>query len=196
MSTAFTVWCTGLPSSGKTALAEELAHQLATRGLPAELINSGKMRRTPLGAGLGFSKEDRDTNVHRHGFAANLLVRNGVIAVVSAVSPYGDARDAVRAELKDFIEVYVSTPRAACVDRDKSGNWVKALNGDIRSFTGVDDPYEEPENPEIEMDLSQISIEAGVRRVLSFLEEHKRIPPMPDLGTGSEDDRLLDPGAH
>jgi adenylylsulfate kinase len=190
MSSGFTVWCTGLPSSGKSALADLLVTQLEQRGLLVELINSGRMRRTPLGASLGFSKDDRDTNLRRHAFAAHLLVRNGVVAVVSAVSPYQATREQIRAELGDYVEVYVSTPAAACVERDTKGNWAKALNGDIRGFTGVDDPYEVPDNAEVEIDLSQLSMEAGARRVMTALERLGRIAPLP---SGSEDDQLLDP---
>jgi len=190
VSNGFTVWCTGLPSSGKSALADGLVAQLQSRGLMVELINSGRMRRTPLGASLGFSKDDRDTNVRRHALAAHLLARNGVIAVVSAVSPYRNTRTQIRAELGDFVEVYASTPAETCIERDTDGNWAKALDGQIRGFTGVDDPYEAPEAPEVEVDLSQVSAEAGVRRVLAVLERLGRIAP---LQAASEDDQLLDP---
>jgi adenylylsulfate kinase len=189
--TAFTVWCTGLPSSGKSALADALAPAIMARGFQVEVINSGRMRRTPLGASLGFSKDDRDTNVRRHAFAANLLVKNGVVAIVSAVSPYATTRTAVRAELGEFAEVYVSTPKASCIDRDKDGAWAKALNGDIRNFTGVDDPYEVPTNPEVEVDLAQLSVEAAVKRIMLKLEDLGLVAPVRD-GI-SEDDRLLDP---
>jgi adenylyl-sulfate kinase len=193
LTSAFTVWCTGLPSSGKSALADAVAAQLRARGLTVDVINSGRMRQTPLGANLGFSREDRDTNVRRHAFAAHMLVRNDVVAVVSAVSPFRATRQEVRDQLNDFVEVYVSTPRAACIDRDKEGMWAKALNGDIRNFTGVDGPYEAPESPEAEVDLSQVSVEAGARRVLATLERLGRIAPMKSAAI-SEDDALLDPG--
>jgi adenylylsulfate kinase len=191
VSTAFTVWCTGLPSSGKSQLAESLAPAILARGFQVEIINSGKMRKTPLGASLGFSKGDRDTNIQRHAFAANLLTKNGVVAIVSAVSPYEATRNAVRAELGNFVEVYVSTPKAACIDRDKDGAWAKALNGEIRGFTGVDDPYEAPDAPDVTVDLSVLSIEAAVKRTLLKLESLELIPPS-RVGS-SEDDRLLDP---
>lgn len=191
MSTAFTVWCTGLPSSGKSQLAEALSPIVRARGLQTEVINSGKMRRTPLGASLGFSKDDRDTNVRRHAFAANLLVKNGVVAIVSAVSPYASTRAAVRAELGDFLEVYVSTPKAACIDRDKDGAWAKALTGEIRGFTGVDDPYEVPESPDVTVDLSQLSLEAAVNRILKSLEDRGLVAPLQD--NAPEDAGLLDP---
>jgi len=190
LSTGFTIWCTGLPSSGKSALADALRVQLQSRGILVDLINSGRMRKTPLGASLGFSRDDRDTNIRRHAFAAHLLVRNGVVAVVSAVSPYRATREQIRAELGDFVEVYVSTPAEACIERDTKGHWAKALDGQIRGFTGVDDPYEAPESPDVEVDLSQISIEAGVRRILTGLERLGRIAPQP---AAAEDDQLLDP---
>lgn len=191
MERAFTVWCTGLPSSGKSQLAEAVAAAIGARGLQTEVINSGKMRKTPLGASLGFSRDDRDTNVHRHAFAANLLVRNGVVAIVSAVSPYADTRNAVRTELEQFAEVYVSTPKSACIDRDTDGAWARALRGEIRGFTGVDDPYEVPLAPDVDVDLSQISLEAAVNRVLVALE---RMGLLRSVGTASSEDAgLLDP---
>ena len=190
MPSAFTIWCTGLPKSGKSALSDALAVAIRGRGFQVELINSGRMRQTPLGATLGFSKDDRDTNVRRHAFAANLLVKNGVVAIVSAVSPYAATRAEVRAELDPFVEVYVSTPKVSCIERDRDGVWSKALNGEIRNFTGVDATYEVPEAPEVEADLAQLSTEGAVSRVLAKLEGLGLIPPAPSL---SEDDRLLDP---
>ena len=191
MESAFTVWCTGLPSSGKSQLAEALAAAIGARGLQTEVINSGKMRKTPLGASLGFSRDDRDTNIQRHAFAANLLVRNGVVAIVSAVSPYADTRRAVRNELGAFAEVYVSTPKSACIDRDKDGAWARALRGEIRGFTGVDDPYEAPIEPDVDVDLSQISLEAAVNRVLAALEHMNLLQSSGSMS--SEDAGLLDP---
>lgn len=190
MPSAFTIWCTGLPKSGKSALADALAVAVQGRGFQVELINSGRMRKTPLGASLGFSKDDRDTNVRRHAFAANLLVKNGVVAIVSAVSPYANTRAEVRAELSPFVEVYVSTPKAACIERDRDGVWAKALNGEIRNFTGVDATYEVPDAPEVAADLAQLSTEGAVNRVMAKLEALGLIPAAPGQ---SEDDRLLDP---
>ena len=190
MPSAFTIWCTGLPKSGKSALAEGLALAIRARGFQVELINSGMMRKTPLGASLGFSRDDRDTNIRRHAFAANLLVKNGVVAIVSAVSPYAATRKEIRTELDPFVEVYVSTPKAACIERDRDGVWAKALNGEIRNFTGVDALYEAPEQPEVEADLAQLSIEGAVNRILAKLENLRLIAPKPGE---SEDDRLLDP---
>ncbi len=193
MDNAFTIWCTGLPSSGKSALADAVVEQLRIRGLSVELINSGRMRQTPLGASLGFSRDDRDTNIRRHAFAAHLLVRNDVVAVVSAVSPFQSTRQEIRSQLGEFVEVYVSTPRAACIDRDKSGMWARALDGQVRNFTGVDGPYEPPQNPEVEVDLSQLSVEAGARRVMTTIERIGLVAPL-KTGAATEDDLLLDPG--
>jgi len=192
VNTAFTIWCTGLPSSGKSGLADALGPAISSRGFQVEVINSGRMRRTPLGASLGFSKNDRDTNLRRHAFASNLLVKNGVVAIVSAVSPYAATRAAIRNELDRFLEVFLSTPKAACIERDVDGAWAKALNGEIRDFTGVDAPYEAPVDADVEVDLSQLSVEAAVQRVILKLEDLKWVAPLQNRGT--EDDRLLDPG--
>ena len=174
--TAFTVWFTGLPASGKSALARQVQTRLEGRGLRVELIDSGRLRRTPLGATMGFSRDDRDVNVRRHAFAAHLLAKNGVVALVSAVSPYRGTRGEVRAELGDFFEVWVRTPRAACIERDESGNWARALQGEIRNFTGVDGPYEAPEAAELETDLSVEEVDAATARLLEALEARGWVP--------------------
>lgn len=175
----FTVWLTGLPCSGKSSLAEALARAIRDHGLPVEVIDSGKLRHTPLGATLGFTKDDRDLNVRRHALAARLLVRNGVVAVVAAVSPHRATRDLIREELKDLVEVWVATPKAACIDRDSTGLWSRALRGEIRHFTGVDDPYEEPLHPEVVVDLSKDSLEEAVARIMAVLSEEGRLPGNP-----------------
>lgn len=168
---AFTIWFTGLPASGKTPLAYAVGDRLRAHGWPIEVINSGKLRRSPLGAALGFSKADRDLNVQRHGLAAGLLARNGVIALVTAVSPYRAARDKIRQQLQDFFEIYVSTPPAICVERDVTGLWKQALAGDLRNFTGVDGPYEPPENPEFVADLSDGEIYRPADAIVQTLIE-------------------------
>ena len=167
---AFTVWFTGLPASGKSTLAEAVAEHIIARGLPAEVINSGKLRKTPLGASLGFSRGDRDLNVRRHALAASLLARNGVVALVTAVSPYRATRDEIRRELKDFAEVHVATPPDVCAEWDRSGLWRKALAGKLRGFTGVDDPYEAPLSPEARVDLSALSVETAAAKVVAAIE--------------------------
>lgn len=185
--TAFTVWLTGLPASGKSELGEAIAGVLAERGSPVELISSGRLRRTPLGASLGFSKDERDTNVRRHAFAARLLVRNGVSAVVSAVSPYAATRQEVRAQLDPFVLVYVATPRATCLERDTTGNWERALQGEIRNFTGVDGPYEVPEDADVRVDLSEQDEAEALARVVACLEQRGLVGPPPM----APEDRLI-----
>lgn len=166
---AFTIWFTGLPASGKSTLATAVAQQLTAQGWPVEVIDSGKLRRTPLGASLGFSRGDRDLNVRRHALAAGLLARNGVVALVTAVSPYRATRDQIRAELGDLIEVHVDTPPEVCVQRDPSGLWRRALAGELQGFTGVDDPYEPPLHPEARVDLSETTPGDGAAQVLAAL---------------------------
>jgi len=167
---AFTIWFTGLPASGKSTLAYAVADRILARGLSAEVIDSGKLRKTPLGASLGFSRGDRDLNVRRHGLAARLLARNGVVALVAAVSPYRATRNEIRAELKDFVEVHVATPPEVCAEWDNGGLWRKALAGELQGFTGVDDPYEAPDNPEARVDLSALSIDTAVEQIMDAIE--------------------------
>lgn len=170
MSSGFTVWLTGLPASGKRHVAACLVALLEARGLPVERIDSGKLRRTPLGARLGFSPAERDLNARRHALAARMLTRNGVVAVVSAVSPAAATRAAIRAELDGYVEVYVATPPDACAARDRSGNWARARAGTLADFTGVDAPYEAPTAPDVRVDISEISPEAAARTVLAALD--------------------------
>ena len=172
-----TIWVTGLPASGKRVLATAIAAGLRERSQAVEVIDSGRLRRTPLGATLGFSRDDRNTNVRRHAMAAAMLTRNGVVAVVSAVSPYRAARDAIRAELGDFVEVWVSTPAEACATRDQSGNWARALAGELDGFTGVDAPYEASPRPEVSADLSVESVDSAAARVLALLDDRANAAP-------------------
>lgn len=148
------------------ALAQALAARLPH---PVEVIDSAKLRASPLGASLGFSREDRDLNCGRHAFAARLLAKNGVIGIVKAVSPYRATRDAIRQDAGRFVEVHVSTSREVCIDRDPKGVWARALAGEIRNFTGVDDPYEEPLNADAVVDLGRVSAEDGAEVVLEAL---------------------------
>lgn len=165
------VWITGLPASGKNTLAEAIGRDLNARCVPFEIIDSGKLRETLLGDTLGFTREERDANCRRNAFVAGLLAKNGVVAIVSSVSPYRSTRDALRQEMDGFVEVWVSTPKEVCVDWDPKGLWAKALAGEIRQFTGVDDPYEPPLSPEVEVDLSQVAASEAAQRVLVFLED-------------------------
>src|ERR1039458_218040 len=142
----FTVWFTGLSGSGKSTIAERVALKLERRGLPVEILD-GDVVRTHLSKGLGFSHEDRDENIKRVGFVCQLLSRNGVVAIASVISPYREARDQNRKKIKNFVEVYTRCPVELCAERDLKGLYQKAQAGEIKGFTGVDDPYEPPLNP-------------------------------------------------
>jgi adenylylsulfate kinase len=166
----FTVWFTGLSGAGKSTLAEMLFHELRRRDLKVELLD-GDVVRTNLSKGLGFSKEDRDTNILRIGFVANLLTRNGVATIVSAISPYRDARNQSRAMIKDFVEIFVHATVDECAKRDVKGLYAKALSGEITGFTGVSDPYEPPQSPEIYIDTMTQSPDESLQLVLNELAD-------------------------
>ena len=153
----------------RCGLGSERAAALAERGVVSESIASGTLRESLLNNTLGFSKDHRDANCRRNAFAAQVLARHGVVAIVSAVSPYRATREAIRDSIQDFVEVHVATPKEACVDRDTKGLWAKALAGEIRNFTGVDDPYEAPTNPEIVVDASQMPVQACTSLLLEKL---------------------------
>lgn len=166
----FTAWFTGLPCSGKTTVADRVAEILRDRGYRVERLD-GDIVRKELTSDLGFSKEDRDENIKRVTFVAKLLTRNGVAVLATFVSPYRERRDKTREEIGDFVEVYTRCPVEVCIERDTKGMYNRALAGEIKDFTGVDDPYEEPENPELILDTDRESIGESVRRVLEKLEE-------------------------
>ena len=168
MPKTVTVWFTGLPSSGKTTVAVEVLRALRCRDRAAELLDGDEIRRW-LWPELGFSKEDRDKNVRRLGYIANLISRNGVITLVAAVSPYRAVRDEVRVLLGAFIEVYVSAPVETCFNRDTKGLYKKATEGEIKNLTGFDDPYEPPLSPEVMIDTSRSSLFECSRKVLDAL---------------------------
>lgn len=147
-STGFTIWFTGLSGSGKSTITHLLEARLRELGRKVEVLD-GDVVRTHLSKGLGFSKEDRDTNILRIGWVAEVLSRNDVIAIAAAISPYRDIRDQVRANVGRFVEVYVEAPLEVLADRDVKGLYRKAMAGEIKGFTGVDDPYEAPLNPEV-----------------------------------------------
>ena len=170
-----TVWTTGLSGSGKTTIARELADQLKARGVNVEILD-GDVVRTNLSKGLGFSKEDRDINIRRIGFVANLLSRNGVIAITAAISPYRAIRDEVRELTDRFVEVYVEAPLEVCESRDVKGMYAKARAGEIKGFTGIDDPYEEPLNAEVVCHTANESVEQSVAKILTFLESKGHVP--------------------
>ena len=171
----FTVWFTGLSGSGKSTIAEMLYHEFQARGLKTEILDGDEVRKN-LSKGLGFSKEDRDTNILRIGFVANLLTRNGVATICCPISPYKETRDACRETIGEFVEVYVhATVDEIAANRDPKGLYKKALAGEITGFTGVDDPYEVPENPEITVDTLSQTPEESLQHVLTRLRELGRI---------------------
>jgi len=173
-----TVWLTGLSGAGKTTITEALEKELRARGCQLEVLD-GDIVRTNLTKGLGFSKEDRDTNVRRIGFVANLLTRNGVIVLVSAISPYRNIREEVREKIGNFVEVYVSAPVEVCESRDVKGLYKRARAGEIKQFTGIDDPYEPPLNPEVNCRTHEETLDESLGKVLTTLEELGYLEPSP-----------------
>lgn len=170
MEKGFILWFTGLSGSGKTTITKALEPELKARGCKVEILD-GDVVRTNLSKGLGFSQEDRDTNIRRIGFVAHLLSRNGVVAMTAAISPYRAIRDEIRAMEPNFVEVYVTAPLEVCESRDVKGLYAKARAGEIKGFTGIDDPYEEPVNPEIICYTERESVEESVKKVLTKLEQ-------------------------
>ena len=165
-----TLWFTGLSGAGKSTLSEKVYEKLKLAGAKVELLDGDEVR-THLSKGLGFSKEDRDINVHRLGFVSQLLSRNGVIAIVAAISPYRETRDQVRAKIDNFVEIYVHCPIEVLAERDVKGLYKRALAGEIANFTGVSDPYEAPIAPEINVDSSTETLEESEARVWARLAE-------------------------
>jgi adenylylsulfate kinase len=166
----FTLWFTGLSGAGKSTLARLVETELKRWGYKVEVLD-GDVIRTNLSKGLGFSKEDRDTNIRRIGFVCHLLTRNDVIAIAAAISPYREIRDEVRLQIGDFVEVFVKCPVEVLVERDVKGLYKRALAGDVKNFTGIDDPYEEPLDPELTVSTDVETPETSARRILARLEE-------------------------
>ncbi len=167
---ACTIWFTGLPSSGKSTLAEMLDKRLKKMGHYVEVLD-GDVVRTNLSKGLGFSKEDRDINIRRIGFVCHLLTRNGTFAISAAISPYRETREEIREQIGDFVEVFVKCPLEECIRRDVKGLYKKALAGEIKEFTGVSDPYEEPLNPEVVVESDKEEPEESLNKILIKLAE-------------------------
>jgi adenylyl-sulfate kinase len=173
----FVVWFTGLSGAGKSTITDALVPELRSLGKKVEVLD-GDVVRTHLSKGLGFSREDRDTNIARIAFVAHLLARNGVVVIVAAISPFKQARDDARARIGDFVEVHVAPPLEACIERDTKGLYKKALAGEIAQFTGISDPYEPPTSPELVLDTSAHDLRASVASVkkklveLGYLETH------------------------
>ena len=169
MSDGFTLWFTGLSGAGKSTIANLVAGELRTRGHKVEILDGDEVR-TNLSKGLGFSKEDRDTNIRRIGYVCNLLARNGVIAISAAISPYRDIRDEIRRHHQRFFEVYMKCSIEKLSERDVKGLYKKALAGEIKNFTGISDPYEEPLNPELVLDSGTENVELSLHKLLRTLE--------------------------
>jgi len=168
------IWLTGLSGAGKSTLAQSIAGHLSDRGRKVEILDGDEVREN-LSRGLGFSREDRDTNVRRIGFVARLLARNGVTVLAAAISPYQQSRDDVRSQIESdgarFLEVFVRCPLDTLIARDVKGLYKRALAGEIANFTGVSDPYEEPLTPDIVVDSSLESISHSAGRILARLDE-------------------------
>jgi adenylyl-sulfate kinase len=175
MQKGFTLWFTGLSGSGKSTLSSLVEEALLERGMDVEVFD-GDVVRENLSKGLGFSKEDRDINVHRIGFVCNLLTRNNVISIAAAISPYKAVRDANRKLIGKFVEVYVDCPMETLVERDTKGLYKKALAGEIKNFTGVNDPYEPPEDAEIKIETHLEEPEESAAKIIRTLEILNYIP--------------------
>jgi adenylyl-sulfate kinase len=184
------VWFTGLPCSGKTTIADLVAEELRKKNLRVERLD-GDIVRQSLTRDLGFSKEDRDKNIERVTFVAKLLSRNGVAVLVSFVSPYRRARNKAREECTNFVEVFVDTPVEECEKRDVKGMYAKARAGEIKDFTGVDDPYEHPESPELVLETVETTEEECCRQVIEKMEVLGLIPG--SGGEGSKDEPVYSP---
>jgi adenylylsulfate kinase len=189
-NSGFTLWFTGLSGAGKTTLAKRVQRILLSRNMNVELLD-GDVVRTNLSKGLGFSKEDRDTNIRRIGFVASLLARNNAVCIAAAISPYTEIRDEVRALHSRFVEVYVHAPLPVLTERDVKGLYKKALAGEIKGFTGVDDPYEEPQNPEISIDSENESIEESTDKIVRYLEIKNLIPAAPTEDIGADEEQAI-----
>jgi adenylylsulfate kinase len=164
----FTLWLTGMSGAGKSTVSDQLMDRFRAAGAKVELLD-GDVVRTNLSQGLGFSREDRDTNIRRIGFVADLLSRNGIIVVVAAISPYRETRDEVKAKIGNFVEVFVDCPIEVLASRDVKGLYKKALAGEVGNFTGISDPYEPPLNPDVTVRSDRETVQESVERVWSEL---------------------------
>jgi adenylyl-sulfate kinase len=169
MKRGFTVWLTGLSGAGKTTISRLLAQKLEARGYRVDELDGDEIRKV-LSKGLGFSREHRDANVARIAFVASLLVRHGAAVISGAISPYAQARDDARKRIGDFIEVYVRCALPELIRRDPKGLYMRAMSGELKHFTGVSDPYEEPQNPEVVVDTEVETVEESVAKILATIE--------------------------
>jgi adenylyl-sulfate kinase len=186
----FTLWFTGLPCSGKSTLAELVTRELERYGRSVEVLD-GDVVRTHLTKGLGFDKAGRDENIRRIGFVCKLLSRHGAVAIAAAISPYRAIRDEVRSTIEHFVEIYVDTPLELCIQRDVKGMYKKALAGEMKGFTGVDDPYEPPLNPELVIHTEHESPAESAASIIAKLQELRYLDPADaPLYTAAEEDRI------
>jgi adenylyl-sulfate kinase len=190
MAKGFTLWFTGLPGSGKSTLAERVRDILLERGLKVEVLDGDEVR-TNLSKGLGYSREDRDINIRRIGYVCHLLTRNDVAAIAAAISPYRSVRDENRKLIGRFVEVYCKCDLDTLKARDPKGMYEKALRGEIKNFTGVDDPYEAPENPEVLVDTAAEEAEFSADKIIRKLEEMGYIPGADVRGYSSEEEETI-----
>ena len=177
-SKGFCLWLTGLPSAGKTTISHELAPRLRARGWYVELLDGDEVRKG-LSSDLGFDRASREQHAKRVTFVAKLLARNGVVPIVALISPYATSRALARKEVGAFVEVYIRTPIEVCEQRDVKGLYKRARAGEIHEFTGVDDPYEPPEHPDITVETTQMSPAESAEYVIAELERHGRLPAAP-----------------
>jgi adenylyl-sulfate kinase len=190
MPKGFTLWFTGLSASGKTTLAERVRDILLERGMKVEVLD-GDVVRQNLSKGLGFSKEDRDINIRRIGFVCSLLTRNDVVAIGAAISPYKAVRDENRKLIGRFVEVYCKCDLETLKQRDPKGLYQKAIDGEIENFTGVSDPYEPPDNPEVVVDTANEDIDTCVGRITATLEQLTYIPAGDGRGYSDEEEESI-----
>jgi adenylyl-sulfate kinase len=189
----FVLWFTGLSGSGKSTLSKMVEDRLLERGVPVEVLDGDEVR-TNLSKGLGFSKEDRDTNIRRIGYVAKLLARNGACAITAAISPYQAIRDEVRRGVEErsiFVEAYLECPIETLMDRDVKGLYKKALAGEIKNFTGVSDPYEPPPKPEVVIHTGNEPEEQSCARIIKTLEMLELIPPVPGDDYGADEEAAV-----
>jgi adenylylsulfate kinase len=171
----FVVWLTGLSGSGKTTIGRSLKSQLDELDMKVELLDGDEVRKQ-LSPDLGFTKADREMHARRVVYLSKLLARNGIITLVSLIAPYKSFRDSARAEIDDYVEVYVKTPLETCIKRDPKGLYKKALKGEITDMTGLQDPYEEPVNPELVIETERLNVEESARKILMTLKELGYVP--------------------
>ncbi len=172
-----TLWFTGLSQAGKTTTSTLVAERLRARGVNRLEILDGDVIRLNLNRGLGFSKEDRDENIRRISFVAQLLTRNETVCIVAAISPYAEARDKARAQIGEFVEIYCKAPLEVCAERDTKGLYEQAMAGTITNFTGVNDPYEPPVNPDLVLETDRITPDEAADQVVAWMEANGYLQP-------------------